>query len=363
MECRTIYRLAAILALSGLIASPATASENVGFKDIRSLAMGGTGVAHQANFNAVVFNPALLAKAGFDLHIVSLQVTASQDIKDLVEFIDDNADSLDNFTDISDEAQQQLLDDMAPFDNKWMGAQAAPQIGFATRGFALGVYGTGDVDFRVDKGIIPPRIGAKGRIDRVIVGAAALKAPTAVANILPGQTWIGGTLKIIERRETSLETSFEDADFESVVDSLEEYTTNGWGFDVGLLWDAPGGGLTLGANLVDLIGSLGDDSPPMVVNVGGAYRLSEKLTLAADIDDLFFHEGMSFFNRVYIGGEFLPAKFFALRGGFGQGYPFFGMGLDFSVLRLDAAVYGLERTDNPGGESDYNYVARLVLGY
>ncbi len=335
---------------------------NVTFRDIRAMGMGGAGVATMEGFNALMYNPALLGKADFGLELINIQANMSKDVFDLIDFIDDNQDALDNFTDLTLAEQEQLLRDMDKFDNNSIGAGVMPKVGLVMSNFAVGVYATGEVDFKIDKGIFDPKIFAYGHLDIVYSAGYGSKLPLGIISFLPNDLYYGVDLKIIRRSFANYKSSATDLEFDNVIDSLEENETTGFGLDFGLLYEMMPGKLTLGAKVNDFLSDIGDDKMPMIVNVGAAYKFSENLLFAADYNDFFMHKSASLFNRLYFGAELHLGHILMARGGFAQGYPSIGAGLSFGALAFDGAIYGIEKSNNPGGDGDYNYAVRIKIG-
>lgn len=353
-----------LLFLSMVVATVQADIRNVNFRDIRALGMGGPGVATMKGFDALIYNPAMLAKSEFGLELINVEAHISKDAFDLVDFIDKNQDILDNYTDAdySDAERQRLVDDMARFDNNSLGAGVYPKLGLSLKNFAIGAYATSDIDFRLDMGIIEPRIFIDGHADVVYSAGFAAKLQPGLISFLMNDLFVGGAIKIIKRQTVSYKATASDADFDSVVDSLREDLETGWGVDLGALYEIVPGKIDLGVKVVDLLASIEGDKPPTIFNVGASWRYSKALLFAADYNDFFMHRGANFFNRLHFGAEFNLGKIMMLRGGFGQGYPSAGAGLDFGGLQFDVAVYGIEKGSVPGGDGDYMYSARLKIG-
>ncbi len=350
-----------VLCLSG----PKTSAEvpNVNFQDVRALGMGGAGLTTIDGFSSLIYNPASLAKAEFGLEIINVQANMSKDIIDLIDFIDDNEDVFDDFDILTDEEQEQLLKDMDKFDNNSIGVGVYPKIGVVFKGVAFGVYGTGNVDFKLDKGIFDPKIFAIGHVDVVYSAGYGTKLPLGIIGFLPNDLYVGGALKIINRSFVNYKSAASDADFETVLDSLEENETNGFGVDLGALYEVIPEKLTVGLKVTDILSDIGDEKMPMIVNIGASLKLNEALLLSADYNDFFMHRGASFFNRLYLGGEYSLGNILLARAGFAQGYPSVGAGLNLGAIQIDGAIYGIEKSKSPGGDGDYNYSVRLKIGW
>ena len=104
-----------------------------------------------------------------------------------------------------------------------------------------------------------------------------------------------------------------------------ENSETGYGIDVGFLYDFSDR-IRIGATAQDVLGKVGDEDFPMVINAGMAMNVTERLTFAADYRDFFFTQSSNIFNKVYFGAEYdMPLLDF--RGGFSQGYPSAGIGI------------------------------------
>ncbi len=363
MFCRRLFITICVglLALAGIVVAR---PPNVHFVDVRALGMGGAGLTTMNDFGALMYNPALLAKSGFHLDLVNIQVRFSKDILNMFNFYNDNQDVFDNFIDTTLAAQQNLLDGLAPYDDKWMGIGAYPQVGLTFPHFALGAYGSANMEFKADKGVFEPRAYLHAIGDYVFTGGLAIKLPHSLSsNLLPNDLYAGAAVKIITRYEVEeVRLAASDVDLETAFDTLIEESRSGFGIDLGFLYELVPNRIDLGVRVVDLVADIGGDKPPTIFNVGASLKLSRRLVFAADYNDFFFHRGENIFNKLYFGAEFNLAHILTLRGGFAQGYPSAGAGLNAGVLAIDAAIYSIEKSSSPGRDRDCNYALRLKLG-
>lgn len=353
------YTLTVLLVVA-LAVGAAAKPPNVNYRDIRAVGMGGAGIATMNDFSATMYNPAQLVRAERHFDLINVQATMGNDVIGMFDFYDEHQETFENWDDATPDERSVLLNDMSEYDDNWMGFGAYPQIGFSLPNFAVGIYGAGDVLFKADKGVFDPRVYMRGVADYVLTGGAAIELPV---NFLPNKLYGGAALKIIRRyqvRELTLSAS--DVDVSTAYDTLVEESLHGFGLDVGALYELIPGRMDLGMNIRDLVGSIDGDAPPIQVNVGAAYHVSRDIMLAADFNDVFFSEGENVFNKLYFGGEYSGFRILALRAGFAQGWPSVGAGLKLGILDIDGAIYGVEHTDHPGGDGDYNYAVRLKLG-
>lgn len=355
------YSLLLIAALLLIAGSAAAGTPNVRYNDIRALGMGGAGMFMFDDFSALMYNPAQLARTETHLDLINIQANLGKDIVDMFNVWQDNKDVIENWDDTTVAAQTKVWDDLTPFDDNWMGMGAYPQIGLSLHHFAVGVYGAANVEFKSDKGImIEPRAYMKGVVDYVFSGGAAIELPST---LLPNKLYCGAALKIIRRYQAEqMRLGADDVDIGDSFDTLVEESKHGFGVDAGFLYELLPGRVDVGMKITDLVGSIDGEAPPMIFNVGGKMNLGNRLKLEADFNDLFFNRGENMFNKLHFGAEFRPIPILPLRAGVGQGYPSVGAGLDFRALSIDAAIYGVEFSDNPGGDGDYSYALRLKLG-
>ncbi len=69
------------------------------------------------------------------------------------------------------------------------------------------------------------------------------------------------------------------------------------------------------------------------------------------------------FKKVRIGSEISLLKVFKLRGGISQGYPTFGLGIDFEYLTVDIAFYQYERGVLPGYQGSQSIFASVEIKF
>jgi hypothetical protein len=332
---------------------------NIAYRDVRALGMGGVGVTTMRGFAATMYNPASLAHTKFDLDLVSIQGTVGKDVADLLQFLDDNEDVLDNWDSSSEEQRDDVRKNMSPFEDNWMGVGVYPQIGVVSNGLAVGLYGAGNIDFKADEGILEPRVYTRGIADYALTAAYAKELRT---NFVPHRLYLGAAVKVFRRYQTTLlNMTASDFDVDQAFDTLVKHTAVSWGFDAGLLYELSAK-VDFGMKVTDLIGNIDGERPSTIFNIGVGYYPSDRLKLAVDINDLFFTRGESFFNRFFAGGEYRVYDWLPIRAGLGQGHPSAGLGLYVGVVEIDGAVYGTEYGNTPGDDSDYSYAFRFKLG-
>ena len=118
----------------------------------------------------------------------------------------------------------------------------------------------------------------------------------------------------------------------------------------------------MAAVLRNIGGDSDDPDDVTTLNFGVAYRPAERFVLAADINDFFDARNENLFNKIHLGVEY-NMRFLRLRGGFSEGYPAFGVGLNFAILKLDYAFYSNELTNAPGVTDDKTHTIRIHFGW
>ena len=322
--------------------------------DIRALGMGGAYVAAGRNGSAFLYNPALLAESHADVSI-PFSLGTDDTALDLFKFIDKNKDKLKQFADLTSADQQTLYEGLTPFDGRKTRVRIAPMVNIVMRNFGISAYGLIRAGGGIDKGIFEPRIQADGRGDFVVAIGAA--------NYISPKLAIGGNAKIVNSRLTNFDVRVTKAGdtFGTVLDSLKESTT-GFAADFGALYRLSGK-TTLGFAIQDFYGKVGNETFPVNVKAGIAWR-SSRLTLAADITDILNKDGVSVYNRVFMGGE-LSLPLIQIRSGFYQGYPTAGAGINLKFIKLDYAYYRKEFSRRPGldGRGQHEIQGKIGWGW
>lgn len=352
--CRLVAVLAVLIAATDALAGSIKTTEVPFRPDIRALGMGGAYLAAGRNGNAFLYNPALLTQSHVDIGL-PISIGLNQDTQKVFQFLSDNKDSLQNFSKLTQSGQNQIYKNMTSIDGLPINVRIAPMFNLAVRNFGLAAYGVLKAGVAVDKGIYEPRVSADGVFDVVVAMGFAKKASKNLA--------IGVNAKVISRRQTHFRVGVSKVGdtFDSVRDSLKVSKT-GFALDVGTLYSL-GEQTKVGFVIQDLTGKVGDDKFPVNVKAGIAHTMwRNHLLLAGDVVDLLNKDGASLFNRVYMGAE-LRIPLIGIRGGFYQGYPSFGAGLNIKIIKLDYAFYKVERGRFTGQDGQGQHEVQLKLGW
>ena len=362
---RKMYKLLIVTILTTVLSSSAFAGANRGvfYNTMRNRAMGNVGIMSSQGATAFISNPALLARRKINVSPISIQFLLNENFLDLADFISDNADSLESFSDLTSATVESIYTDLNSIDNKWIQLGIPVGGGITATNLGVAYYGIFDFEFKIDKGIYEPHVFMKGTFDQVItVGYGK-----GVDFIYPGLK-MGAAVKFITRREApELKIGFSDisggADlFKELSDTLQSGNT-GFGFDLGALYKIDEK-LEVGLVVVDLVGNIDDDNDDISTNVklGVKYDLFSRLSAEVNVVDLLNSDETAFFNRVHIGVE-ASLLILKVRGGFNQGYPTFGAGLNLGIIRADFAVWTEEQGDFPGFDGETFVGGQIYLGF
>jgi len=362
---RKTYKLLIFTLLTALLTSIAFAGAKRGvfYNTMRDKAMGNVGILSAKGATAFINNPALLTRGKINVSPLSLQFFMNNNFVKLGEFISDHADSLAVFGDLSPLKVDTIYQDLNTIDNRWMRLGIPVSGAISIKNIGVAAYGSLDLNLKIDKGIYEPHIFAKGIIDRVVTFGYGKDVDFA----LPGLK-AGAAVKLITREETedikfgfSQITSGPDA-VEEVTDTLFDVSSKtGFGIDIGGLYSL-NDNLEVGAVLADIVGTIEDDDIEPNFKIGAKYILPGRISTEINIVDLFNTDGTSFFNRVHIGAE-MDLFIFKIRGGFNQGYPTFGAGINLGIISADFAVWTEEQGDLPGFDGETFLGGQINLGF
>ncbi|MCF7803367.1 MAG: hypothetical protein K9N46_11825 [Candidatus Marinimicrobia bacterium] len=336
--------------------------------DIRAMGMGNAYTALATGPSAMSYNPAGLSISGFNLEILGMQAAVNQRFLNAATFIQDNVDNFSDFENLSDQEASRFLQDMDPFDDRYVGLRLGPQVALTMLNLGFAAYTEFKPDVRLDKGIYVPRIYTKGYLDAV--GAVGYGREISVPGV--NSMHAGITAKYVMRYEIeAIKMNAQDAQdpsglSQTMLDTLPDPLT-GVLFDVGVL-SSPAPNLTVGLHIQD-IGSLGVQELPMRINIGGAYNVSmlsdlpvlRSAVVAMDIRDAFNSQGTSLFQRLHFGAE-VGLPLLRLRAGLNQGYVTTGFGINLFLLHLDYAYFGQEMGASLGWNPEFSHVIQLGVG-
>ena len=341
--------------------------------DMKALGMGGAYVAAAENANALVYNPALLSRVGFNLVIPSLRLRLDNTFWDVANFIVDHQEDFAHFDSLyagwedsaSTQSLEEFLEEITPYEDRWGKSRFAPMFSLSLNNFGVGFYNTTDIWIKVDKDIYNPKVYGQAISDFVFV--------TGYSRTFRDNVTIGIAGKYISRRRSGLvriaatELDGTNEILKPAYDQLRQ-DERGGGLDLGLLY-APKPRLDFGFVLQEAISHIGGRSVPRNLKAGVAYRW-EKLPwlslrngiVAADVEDLLFTSGDSFFKQLHVGAA-TTLLVFDLRAGCNRGYPSVGIGLNLFIFTIDYVYYGEELGAYPGQHAEWFHALELAVGW
>lgn len=333
--------------------------------NVRTLGMGGAGVAAARGGFSYLYNPALLTKEKFGLTVPGIRFEFGKNFFDIIDYATENEEKfklLDKKSGASADKKDIILDELrreaAGLDNIWYKASLVPSFGVVTNNIGISVYNITHLASKTDVGIVVPKIKIYTLLDIVISGGYGYHYNEKLA--------LGANVKIINRRESpEFKVQVEQASglkdvFNEGLDEMQKGKM-GFGIDFGALYKL-NEKIELAAVALDLIGIVGDNAIPLNLKFGMTYQYNKNLVLAADLEDFFNMDGDKFVNKIFLGGEYkLPVL--SVRLGFGQGYPAAGIAINLAVMELAYTFYTRELTGSPGLKGEGYHVIGLNFGW
>lgn len=359
------YKLLIFTILTALLTSIAFAGAGRGvfYNTMRNRAMGGVGIISAKGATAFIINPALLNRGRVSVSPISLQFLLNNSFLDLYEFARDNVDSLKSIKELSPSTLDTIYQDLNKIDNRWMKLGIPLSSAITVRNIGIAAYWDLDMEIKIDKGIYEPRFFARGKIDRVVTFGFG----KGIDFVMPGLK-AGAAVKFITREEVKeLKLGFSDIEFSGESDAVDPFLDSlssgksGFGIDIGGLYSL-NDKIELGIVFADIIGSIDDDDVSSNLKVGASYKLLNRVSAEINFLDLLNTDETNFFNRVHIGGE-VDLPLLKLRGGFFQGYPSFGVGINLLIIQADFAVWTEEIGPVPGSDGETFYGIQINLGF
>ncbi|KAA3656120.1 MAG: hypothetical protein DWQ10_16130 [Calditrichaeota bacterium] len=347
--------------------------------NVRSLAMGGAGVALRSNENPLFHNPALLNFVQKrKITLVDFRVRFNQQFYDDYSFIRDNQEKFNNVNEMSDSEQNAFFVDVLEQVQKpaQLSLNGPLQMQFLQPGYGLAIVtegsGTGEV-FSGASGLPIADIQFYG--ETLIIGGYGI----SLVGLMPRPLHLGISLKSMTRWTShKIKTITGLSDDET----LDLYKGRTFSLDFGALyslnrnvsfgvafydlnspdfkWENSDGGTGIkpAGNSLNASMKLGIAYVPNWRNWGAFKNIS----FAADLNHPFDSD-ITFFKKLFLGAEANLPPFFHIGTGFYQGYTSFGIGLDIRWLRLDFAMYGEEMGKYAGDVVNWNKAFSLQLGF
>ncbi len=355
------------------------------FQNVRSLSLGGTGVASEKHFYALFFNPAnILTREdnSFRLYLINPQISISQDGLNLVG----------EYSEISN-AELSFGKIIKEWDEKDIYIGANLYLGFSWKNFALALVsdGYGNFEFDIDEQDI-----LSTEWDKAIEADAAQRFGilAGYAQDLPYGFTLGLKLKFLQKTEIredseKIATELNDMDYDTLLNlynlNLSEYMITGEGLgigvDIGATWEHSSWINTrlsiVAYNInetnydLDKIFDIIDNenkprSEKQIFASGVSFEKSYvwgNTTANLDIYDLTNRTKENIFKRLHLGLMLNFLKYFSLRGGYYQGWPTYGFHIAYKIISLEYAKYTVERSDDAGDTPDHRHSVQLNVGW
>lgn len=342
---------------------------------VAQMGMGGLSTVVASNAHTLFYNPGMLTRQGFVFE-VTVPAGLDGDILPMFNFIQDHSDDFANFESLSPSAQEQFLQDSQEFDNKWFGMSASPFIGLGWKNFGVGATANLNPAIKLDQGVLVPAIGMRGFLDVTMGAGVGRELEIGRKNFGIGATFRYMERYVVETQRVSATDAGSASDlFGTMLDEAAEPLT-GFGLDVGAvhtldLGDAgTGSSMDVAAVIKDLYGKIGDDGLQPNMQAGVMYHgtsggfLLRRFDVGLEFTDLFNRQGVSFWQKINAGTEMsILGGLLTARGGIHQGYPTYGLGFRFLVIKVDAAYFTREMGSNPGQDPSDQYMVQASFGW
>lgn len=319
----------------------------------RAMGMGGAFTAVASEGDALLYNPAALARvSGVYWNIMNprLGVNGPQALE-----IAQTASSGSTLADTLDGLYGKAI---------WLGGGA--MTSFVVPNFGVAAYANGNVGLNLQNPAYPEM-----NINYIFDYGIALGG---AIDFVPGVWSIGATVRRINRTGTNLPLGaavLSDLDIDAIKEQLMNRGT-GYGLDLGTMLTVPS---PLRPTLAISIRNFGytafthDEgatAPPRSepdITVGGSLTFDTPLFNITTAMDYRYADrsDIQVGKKINLGVEFdLPLL--QLRAGLHQGYYALGTTFDMGVLSFDLATYGVELGEYPGQMEDRRYMAQMNLG-
>ncbi len=361
------------ISLLTCIVALASSPKGPNYDGIRSMGMGNTNVAVTTDRTAIFHNPAGLGllKDEFQLSVKPINFSVQGTFFSYLDFLRRNGNK---FGDIKNLADSTLFADLDKYDGKWTKLEYLPEITLAKKNFGAGVYGVMPVNLSVETGHFIPKLGFRGQGDFVATWAVGIPLKTE-------NNYFGIAMKYFQRTDipTRITTYNETFEYIKKLQSVSALgimgqispPEHGAGFDLGMMHNI--NGIRIAYTLKDAFGVVGGKVMVPQLNLGGSYYFPmlasvpamRSAIVALEITDIWGFDSRSgkyesFPKKLHAGAE-LDLKYLALRGGINQGYPTFGVGIEFAPLSIDYVYFTSENGYYCGQDPQVMHVLSLGL--
>ena len=342
----------------------------------RSLGMGGAALAVIGDENPFFYNPAILNHLpNARLNILDARFGFNKSFFDQLSYYYDHEKEFKDVEKLSDAEKEKFYNQTLDLARKkaHLSIYGPLPVNYVRRNFGAGVFNRAALDYRIFG-------GASGipNVDLAIQGdvLTMVSLSRGFETLLPGRLSVGASAKYLYRW-----VAVKTQAIPSLSEDIEVFRAGSFGLDLGALYSIKEN-LIAGVSVYDVVStkfewtSNQDSSftmPPedkidATLRLGVAYYpgwqvggLLKDVVLAFDLDQPFDSD-ITFFKKVYFGTEASLSPILKVRGGFGQGYPAAGLGLDLRLLRIDYTFYGEELGKYAGQIVVWNHLLRVQLG-
>jgi hypothetical protein len=336
----------------------------------RSLGMGGTHVAYTDDVYALFVNPAALQRAnqGSGFEFSPAFVGPIFDLIDMaVSAGDDLTGSLGDFAKDTGGKIPMVIDVRGPLS-----------IGYTANGLGFGLWNR----IHEEASVIGTNINASVLTDVILNYGMSFR----ILSMGNHEVDAGFVVKPFLRVKAGMEVTALDAiggGLDNILDEFNIPLIAGGGFDLGFMYrfhEDLSVGMTIddvytgGSKVATLYGN--DDGVssyqvPATLNLGAAYTLSPLSWLGLafmldyrDFTNLFLADDYTKRNPILnlaVGGEISVLRFLKLRFGLNEMLPTAGVGLVARAFQFNAAIYGRELSNEPGGFSTYGVDLSIAI--
>ncbi|WP_186645534.1 hypothetical protein [Fluviispira vulneris] len=335
------------------------------YRSSRFLGRGDSGIADANGGDSIFYNPAAIAYTNNILNeivLISPQIEGTSNIKSLY----DSAQGNGNVASL-----------LAGNQNKVYSAAGQSFTGIVFKKVSLGVMDR--INSNIYAGIDP----STGIPTANIYGANRAGIYLTLAHdFFDGHFLVGLNGKYIQKKEVDLAISALDVDTKLSNNSLKTIINNslnvgsGVGADIGFLLVLHKESSTqLGFTVRNLgmqyrwtvpEGSTAPSSEPTVFDTGFKTTFGTKKSrvgLYLDFRDISNTEKAEIGKRIHLGAEYILNNFFGIMTGLNQGYPTFGLFLNFKIVKIEGGMYTEEIGKITGSLPSERFFVRIMLGW
>lgn len=317
----------------------------------RSLAMGGTYVSFARGVDALYYNAAALARnEGFTFTLVELQPAISKNAQRLADQSQGNGSPT-------------TASDLTGLYGKTFSIDVNARSGFVFPYWGVGFYSTNYINESFSNPVFPTfNVEFISDYGYLVSGAVPLGPQTSIG--LTGRhvkRW-GGEADI-------LVTSLIGTDDQALIENTITDKGTGNAMDISFLHTFDGDWTpSIAAVWYDLGNTkfnptTGNGPPQQENNLVFGVSAQRKVpmgTWTSSLEYKYIQQTGSFSKKIHLGTE-LSLGLIDLRAGLYQGYVTYGVALDFSFLRIEAASYAVELGNSAGQSPSDRYQASISL--